>query len=237
MNEAVDALCVVDANAAKRSASPRTRDVGGTGHVGDQLPPVRGARVAQGCAGAGVENGGEQPALGAQRCVADRVDAGVDAVQPARGSPPRDCRGAEAALALAANGQRHPTAARRASGSAATGESASVPFRDVDCVDLAMAASLGCPRCPFNTRLCRGCAGRLARALRGDPRKRYVVTRAISSIEVTPARAFCRPSSRTVTMPWERATSEISDSGARCTVSDLISSLITITEKRPMRPR
>src|SRR6476660_6233188 len=42
-------------------------------------------------------------------------------------------------------------------------------FPGIDCVDLAMAASLGCPRCPFNTRLCRGCAGRLARALRGDP--------------------------------------------------------------------
>ena len=98
VNEAVDSLCVVDANAAKRSASPRTRDVGGTGHVGDQLPPVRGARVAQGCAGAGVENGGEQPALGAQRLAADGIDTGVDAVQPARGSPPRDCRGAEPAL-------------------------------------------------------------------------------------------------------------------------------------------
>ena len=235
MNEAVDALCVVDANAAKRSASPRTRDVGGTGHVGDQLPPVRGACVAQGSARGRRR---EWRRAAGPRCSAlydpPRRRPGRCGVGARRG-PPGDRRGADAALLQLPPGNDTPLPLGRSADH--PGQRNPLHPLDVDCVDLAMAASLGCPRCPFNTRLCRGCAGRLARALRGGPRERYVVTRAISSIEVTPARAFCRPSSRTVTMPWERATSEISDSGARCTVSDLISSLITITEKRPMRPR
>jgi hypothetical protein len=65
----------------------------------------------------------------------------------------------------------------------------------------------------------------------------YVEILATSAIEVTPALTFWSPCSRRVSMPCSRAIAEISASAAPAIVSSLISSVIGITEKSPMRDR